>query len=61
VTRDPALRDAALRDAARIAFTEDFAMVPLHLPDNVWATRAGVVYQPKMQEGALPELLAIKR
>eukprot|EP01037_Dinobryon_pediforme_P005507 gene5507-5561_t len=42
VTRDPAQRDAALREAARIAFTQDYAMVPLHLPDNVWATRAGV-------------------
>jgi peptide/nickel transport system substrate-binding protein len=55
--RDPDSRAAALREAARIAFTQDYAMVPLHLPDNVWATRAGLTYQPKMSEGALPELL----
>lgn len=55
--RDPDSRASALREAARIAFTQDYAMVPLHLPDNVWATQAGVSYQPKMNEGALPELL----
>ena len=59
--RDPDSRAKALRDAARIAFTEDSAMVPLHLPDNVWATRAGLTYQAKMQEGALPELLRVAK
>ena len=55
--RDPDARATALRSAAKIAFTQDYAMVPLHIPDNVWATRAGLSYHPKMQEGALPELL----
>jgi peptide/nickel transport system substrate-binding protein len=59
--RDPASREAALREAARIAFVQDSAMIPLHFPDNVWATRAGVTYRPKMQEGALPELLSPAR
>lgn len=57
-THDPEARAAALRDAARIAFVKDSAMVLLHFPDNVWATRAGLTYQPMMQEGAIPSLLS---
>ncbi len=57
-TRDPEGRAAALREAARIAFVQDNAMIPLHFPDNVWATRAGLTYRPMMQEGAMAELLS---
>ncbi len=58
---DPESRSAALREAAVLAFEKDSAMVPLHFPDNVWATRAGLTYRPTMGEGALPELLSPSR
>ena len=59
--RDPAARDALLRKAARVAFVEDTAVVALHFPDNVWASRAGFTYLPRMNEGAVPQLLRIAR
>lgn len=58
--RDDAGRQAALADAARIAFVDDTAIIPLHFPDNVWATRADLTYHPLMQEGAMAELVSRK-
>ena len=56
--RDPEVRAGLLRQAAQLAFVKDSSMVNLHFPDNVWATRAGLVYHPTMSEGAQPELLS---
>jgi peptide/nickel transport system substrate-binding protein len=61
VERDPAARDALLRQAARLAFVQDAAILPLHFPDNVWATRAGFTYLPAMEEGTLATHLAIAK
>lgn len=55
--RDGVKRDAALREAARLAFVQDTALIPLHFPDNIWATRTGFTYVPRMDEGALPQFL----
>jgi len=55
--RDPVVRDAVLRDAARIAFVQDTALLPLHFPDNVWASRKGFSYVPRMDEGTMAILL----
>jgi peptide/nickel transport system substrate-binding protein len=55
--RDPAKREAALRGAARKALVEDVAIIPLHFPDNAWATRTGFSYRPTMSEGAQAGLL----
>jgi peptide/nickel transport system substrate-binding protein len=55
--RDTGKRDALLREAARVAFVEDTALIPLHFPDNIWATRAGFTYTPRMNEGAVPQFL----
>ncbi|WP_264712561.1 ABC transporter substrate-binding protein [Limobrevibacterium gyesilva] len=55
--RDPAARTAALQAAARIALVQDTAIIPLHFPDNAWATRAGFSYRPTMAEGAQAALL----
>jgi peptide/nickel transport system substrate-binding protein len=59
--RDPGKRDALLQTAARLAFVEDTAVIALHFPDNVWATRAGFAYAPRMNEGALPQFLRVAR
>lgn len=60
VERDAGKREGLLREAARIAFVEDTALVPLHFPDNVWATGAGFTYAARMEEGTLPQLLKRK-
>jgi peptide/nickel transport system substrate-binding protein len=52
-TPDPAAREALLRRAQRVAFAEDFAVVPLHFADNVWATRAGFEYRATTEESTL--------
>lgn len=58
--RDDATRQNALADAARIAFVDDTAIIPLHFPDNVWATKSSLTYHPTMQEGAIAELVSRK-
>ncbi len=58
--RDPAAREASLREAAQIAFVQDAAIITLHFPDNVWATRSVFTYRPGMSEGADAALLAPK-
>lgn len=49
---DEAGRNAALREAIRMA-TDDVAMVPLFNLTNAWATRRGLVHQPRMDERTL--------
>ncbi len=49
---DPARRDALLRQAQLVAY-RDAAVVPLHVPDNVWAHRVALAYQPGVEEATL--------
>jgi peptide/nickel transport system substrate-binding protein len=55
--RDPVARAAALGEAARVGLERDVALLALHFPDNVWATRAGFAYTPAMEEATLAALL----
>ncbi|WP_426957910.1 ABC transporter substrate-binding protein [Muricoccus radiodurans] len=50
---DAAERDAALRAAQRIAFGQDFGILPLHFPLNIWATRAAFTYAAAQEEATL--------
>ena len=50
---DPARRGDLLRQAQRAAFVRDAAILPLHVPDNVWAHRAGIIYEGGIDEGTL--------
>ncbi|MBE9604133.1 ABC transporter substrate-binding protein [Acetobacteraceae bacterium H6797] len=47
------LRADLLRKAQGVAFTDDAAILPLHFPNNTWATRAGFAYQPAVEEATL--------
>lgn len=47
---DDEKREGMLREAVRMA-TEDVGMVPLFLLVNSWATRKGIVYEPRRDEG----------
>ena len=47
---DPAQRGDMLRRAQALA-TADAAILPLHVPDNVWAHRAGIGYEGGIDEG----------
>jgi peptide/nickel transport system substrate-binding protein len=57
---DPARREALLRKAQDIAFRQDAAIVPLHVPDNVWAHRAGITYEGGIDEGTFAQRTHIK-
>lgn len=46
-TLDDAAREALLREATGIAM-QDFAVLPTHWMTNLWATRANVAYEPRM-------------
>lgn len=50
---DPARRDALIRQAQRIAFVDDVGILPLHVPDNVWAHKAGLTYEGGLEEATL--------
>ena len=57
---DPARRGALLQQAQRIAFVQDAAILPLHVPDNVWAHRAGLTYDGGIEEGTLAQRTHLK-
>jgi peptide/nickel transport system substrate-binding protein len=48
-TPDAAARGALLRQAVRLA-AEDVAVIPLIRPQNAWAARRGLRYEPRMDE-----------
>ncbi len=48
-TADAGAREILLRDATRVAF-EDVGLLPLYYPKNIWATRQGVIYTPRVDE-----------
>jgi peptide/nickel transport system substrate-binding protein len=54
---DPARREATLRQAQAVAFRQDAAILPLHVPDNVWAHRAAFTYAGGIEEGTLAQNL----
>ena len=55
-TVDGTARDALLRQAQRTAFEQDAAIVPLHVPDNVWAHKSNLTYEGGLDEGTLAHL-----
>ena len=50
---DAARRGALLGQAQALALQQDAAILPLHVPDNVWAHRAGITYEGGIEEGTL--------
>lgn len=50
-------REALLRQAQEIAFRQDTAILPLHVPDNVWAHRATFTYAGGLEESTLAQNL----
>jgi peptide/nickel transport system substrate-binding protein len=59
-TFDPERRGTLLRQAQRIALEQDAAILPLHVPDNVWAHRATIAYEGGLDEGTLAQRAHLK-
>lgn len=57
---DPGHRDALLRQAQRLAYA-DTAVLPLHVPDNLWAHRAAFTYDGGVEESTLAHHLRPRR
>jgi peptide/nickel transport system substrate-binding protein len=57
---DKGRREALLRQAQRIAFEQDAGILPLHVPDNVWAHRADISYEGGIDEGTLAQRAHLK-
>lgn len=51
-------RDALLRQAQRLAFQQDAAILPLHVPHNIWGLRANLTYDGGLGESTLAHHLA---
>jgi peptide/nickel transport system substrate-binding protein len=51
-TLDDAAREKLMQQAMRMAM-EDVAIIPLHTQKNVWATRRGLTYEPRVDEQTL--------
>ena len=49
-TIDQPAREALYRDAIRIGYQQDLAVIPIHHQVNIWATRQGLRYTPRLQE-----------
>ena len=49
-TADDATREKLLQQATRLAM-DDVGLIPLHIQKNIWATRAGLTYEPSVGEG----------
>ncbi len=49
-TIDQSAREALYRDVIRIGYQRDLAVIPLHHQVNIWATRQGLRYSPRLQE-----------
>ncbi len=52
---EPGKRASLLQQAQRIALQQDAAILPLHVPDNVWAHRAAIAYDGGIDEGTLAQ------
>lgn len=57
---DMQARDALLRQAQRLAFQQDAAILPLHVPYNIWAHRARFAYDGGQDENTLAQHLRPK-
>ncbi|EHM02451.1 ABC transporter, substrate-binding protein, family 5 [Acetobacteraceae bacterium AT-5844] len=57
---DGGQRDALLRQAQQIAFRDDAGILPLHVPNNTWAHRAGLSYEAGLDENTLTQHLHVK-
>ncbi len=55
-----AKRLASLREATRIAFN-DVAVIPLYWPTVNWATRKGIVYEPRRSEETLAQKASLAK
>nr|WP_314076004.1 ABC transporter substrate-binding protein [uncultured Roseococcus sp.] len=49
-TIDPRQREALYQEAIRDSIQRDVAAIPLHHQVNIWATRPGITYAPRLQE-----------
>ncbi len=57
---DPARRGALLQQAQGVAFQQDAAILPLHVPDNVWAHRTSITYEGGIDEGTFAQRAHLK-
>jgi len=57
---DPAERNALLQKAQRVAFEQDAAILPLYVPDNVWAHKATLTYEGGVDEGTYAHRVHVK-
>jgi peptide/nickel transport system substrate-binding protein len=55
-----AKRLASLREATRVAFN-DVAVIPLYWPTVNWATKKGIVYEPRRSEETLAQEASIAK
>lgn len=58
---DAPVRDRLLREVQRLAFQQDVAILPLHVPQNIWAHRAAFTYTGGEDENTLAQHLAPRR
>jgi peptide/nickel transport system substrate-binding protein len=61
VVPDLAQRGTLLQQAQEIAFREDAGIIPLHVPNNTWAHRAGLSYAAGLDESTLAQHLKVSR
>ena len=52
MTMDDAAREKTIQQAMKLAL-DDVPVIHLHLQKNIWATRAGVIYEPRVDEQTL--------
>ncbi|RKK03697.1 ABC transporter substrate-binding protein [Pseudoroseomonas wenyumeiae] len=52
-------RGALLRQAQEVAFREEAGIIPLHVPNNTWAHRAGLSYEAGLDENTLTQHLRL--
>ena len=51
-TMDDGMREKIIQTAMKLAM-EDVPVIQLHLQKNIWATRKGLVYEPRVDEATL--------
>ena len=49
---DDGAREKLIQRAMKLAM-DDVPVIELHLQKNIWATRAGLVYEPRVDEATL--------
>ena len=54
-TTDHAARGALLREAQSVGIQQAFGILPLHVPDNVWAHKATLTYEGGLEEATLAQ------